>query len=74
MTDGSYLNQSVVKIANDFSEEYFKRSSGDVVSPHVLKQNHTQKGVIKYFDRGLVPHVEHNEYESTVFLMQNEND
>ena len=63
------LNQLIVNTANEFFE---KHDGVDVVSPHVLRQNYTQEGILKHIDRGLVPHIEHNEYESTVFLMQND--
>lgn len=69
MEKGLCLSQLMVDTANNFFE---KRGDVDVVSPHVLRQNFTQKGILKHFDRGLVPHIEHDEYSSSTFLMQND--
>lgn len=63
----NHLNQLIVNTAKGF----FERNSGvDIVSPHVLKINYKMEGVLKYFDRGLVPHAEHDDYESDIFLAQ----
>ena len=62
-------NQLIVNTANEFFE-FFERFEGDVISPYVIKNNYKQEGILKHFDRGLVPHSKHKEYFSDIQNMQ----